>query len=111
MDETKSPEGDGEDQGADGQHYAAHHTGHLGQLHVIDFLCRLFLFRLHLQHIHSSFRNNNMECAGTLEHLMDGMKDHLKEGDGHGEEHPDVDHLDVRGDRQALGEAQETKRR
>ena len=52
-----------------------------------------------------------MECAGTLEHLMGGMKDHLKEGDGHSEKHPDVDHLDVRGDRQALGEAQETKRR
>ena len=111
MDETKSPEGDGEEQGADGQHHAAHHTGHLDQLHVIDLLCRLFLFRLHLQYIHSSFRNNNMECAGTLEDLMHGMKDHLKEGDGHGEEHPDVDHLDVRGDRQALGEAQETKRR
>ena len=111
MDETKSPEGDGEEQGADGQHHAAHHTGHLDQLHVIDLLCCLFLFRLHLQYIHSSFRNNNMECAGTLEDLMHGMKDHLKEGDGHGEEHPDVDHLDVRGDRQALGEAQETKRR
>ena len=110
MDETKSPEGDGEEQGADGQHHAAHHTGHLDQLHVIDLLCCLFLFRLHLQYIHSSFRNNNMECAGTLEDLMHGMKDHLKEGDGHGEEHPDVDHLDVRGDRQALGEAQEAKK-
>ena len=41
--------------------------------------------------------------------LVGSMKDHLKEGDGHGEEHPDVDHLDVRGDRQALGEAQEAK--
>ena len=41
---------------------------------------------------------------------MGGMKDHLKEGDGHGEEHPDVDHLDVRGDGQALGEAQEAKK-
>ena len=51
-----------------------------------------------------------MECAGTLEHLMDGMQDHLKEGDGHGEEHPDVDHLDVRSDRQALGKAQEAKK-
>ena len=38
------------------------------------------------------------------------MKDHLKEGDGHGEEHPDVDHLDVRGDRQALGEAKKAKK-
>ena len=40
---------------------------------------------------------------------MGGVKDHLKEGDGHGEEHPDVDHLDVRSDRQALGKAQEAK--
>ena len=40
---------------------------------------------------------------------MGGVKDHLKEGDGHGEEHPDVDHLDVRSDRQALRKAQEAK--
>ena len=42
---------------------------------------------------------------------MGGMKNHLKEGDSHGEEQPDVDHLDVRSDRQALGEAQEAKMR
>ena len=41
---------------------------------------------------------------------MGGVKDHFKEGDGHGEEHPDVDHLDVRSDRQALGKAQEAKK-
>ena len=41
---------------------------------------------------------------------MRGVKDHLKEGDRHGEEHPDVDHLDVRGDRQALGEAKKAKK-
>ena len=41
---------------------------------------------------------------------MGGMKDHLKEGDGHGEEHPDVDHLDVRSNRKALGKAQEAKK-
>ena len=40
---------------------------------------------------------------------MGSMKDHLKEGDGHGEEHPDVDHLDVRCDRQTLGKAQEAE--
>ena len=112
LDDPDSPEGDGEDQGANGQHQAAYRTGpgHLGQLHAVVLRCHLFLFRLHLQHIQSSFRSNK-ECAGTLEHLMGGMKDHLKEGNGHGEEHPDVDHLDVRGDRQALVEAQETKGR
>ena len=41
---------------------------------------------------------------------MSGIKDHLKEGNGHGEEHPDVDHLDVRSNRQALGKAQEAKK-
>ena len=40
---------------------------------------------------------------------MGGKKNHLKEGDGHGEEHPDVDHLDVRCDRQTLGKAQEAE--
>ena len=42
---------------------------------------------------------------------MGGMKGHFKEGDGHGEEHPDVDHLDVRSNRKALGEAEEAKMR
>ena len=43
-------------------------------------------------------------------HLVGGVKDHLKEGNGHGEEHPDVDHLDVRGDRQALGKAKKARK-
>ena len=40
---------------------------------------------------------------------MDGKKNHLKEGNRHGEQHPDVDHLDVGSDRKALGKAQEAK--
>ena len=50
MVETKSPEDDGEDKGADGQHEVAHH---LGQLNLHD-LCLLFLLlffpRLDIQH-------------------------------------------------------------
>ena len=42
---------------------------------------------------------------------MGGMKNYLKEGDGHGEEQPDVDHLDVRSNRKALGKAEEAKMR
>ena len=42
---------------------------------------------------------------------MGSMKNHLKEGDSHGEEQPDVDHLDVRSNRKALGKAQEAKMR
>ena len=41
---------------------------------------------------------------------MGGVKNHLKEGNSHGEEQPDVDHLDVRSDRQALRKAQEAKK-
>ena len=41
---------------------------------------------------------------------MGGVKNHLKEGDGHSKEHPDVDHLDIRSDRKALGKAQEAKK-
>ena len=98
MDETNNPEDDDEDNGADGQHEVAHHLWH-GDV----YLCLLFLFftRVDLQHIHTCFRNN-LWWFCILEHLMSGVKDHLKEGNGHGEEHPNVDHLDVRGDRQAL---------
>ena len=59
MVETKSPEDDGEDKGADGQHEVAHH---LGQLHLHDVVCLCLLFlllffpRLDIQH--SCFRNN-----------------------------------------------------
>ena len=42
---------------------------------------------------------------------MGGVKNHLKEGNSHGEEQPDVDHLDVRSNRKALGKAQEAKMR
>ena len=38
------------------------------------------------------------------------MYNHLEEGDGPGEEHPDVNHLDVGGDRQVLREPKKTKK-
>ena len=71
MDETNSPEGDGEDKGADGQYEAANYLGADGQyeaaydlgqiqLHDVARLCRLFLLlfvtRLDIQHF--CFRNN-----------------------------------------------------
>ena len=40
--------------------------------------------------------------------IIIGVKNYLKEWDGHCENHPDVDHLDVGRDRQALRETQET---
>ena len=38
------------------------------------------------------------------------MQRHFYEGDGHGEDHPDVDHLDVRSHRQSLSETQKTEK-
>ena len=109
MDETKSPENDGEDKGADGQHEVAHH---LGQLHLHDVirLCLLFLplFFPRLEIQDSCFRH---DFSFILEHLMGGVKHHLKKGDGHGEEQPYVDHLYVRSNRKALGKAEEAKMR
>ena len=109
MDETNSPEGDGEDKGADGQYEATYDLGQL-QLHDVVRRCRLFLLlfvpTLDIQHF---CFGNNFWCSFILEHLMDGKKNHLKEGNRHGEQHPDVDHLDVGSDRKALGKAQEAK--
>ena len=59
MDETKSPEGDGEDKGADGQYEATYDLGQI-QLHDVARLCRLFLLlfvpRFDMQHF--CFGNN-----------------------------------------------------
>ena len=52
-----------------------------------------------------------MACSWSIKHLIGGVQNHLEEGDGHGEQHPDVDHLDVRGDRKALGQSKETGRK
>ena len=36
------------------------------------------------------------------------MIDHFQEGDGHCEQHPNIDHLDVGGDRHALRESEKS---
>ena len=36
------------------------------------------------------------------------MVDHFQEGDGHCEQHPNIDHLDVGGDRHALRESEKS---
>ena len=42
--------------------------------------------------------------------LSESMQRHFYEGYRHGEDHPDVDHLDVRSHRQSLSEAQKTEK-
>ena len=42
--------------------------------------------------------------------LSKSMQSHFYEGYGHGEDHPDIDHLDVRRHRQSLSEAQKTEK-
>ena len=106
--ETNSPEGEYEDQRDDWQlelarkpHQDDACPGVLGLL----FLLVLIFSRLDLYHIHLC----GTKASFSLEHLLGGVLDHLKEGDGHCEQHPDVNHLDVRGGGQALREAKKTK--
>ena len=42
--------------------------------------------------------------------IISGVKDYLEEWDGHCENHPDVDHLDIGRDWQGLRETQKTSR-
>ena len=49
----------------------------------------------------------NLNLVAELVHH--GMKQDLSQGDQEAEYEPDIDHLDVRSDRQALGEAQEAE--
>ena len=100
--ETNNPEDDGEDEGSDGQQEVAcqpHHGGvHAvaGLVHLL-LLLLLLLSRLDSDYIHPLIETK-INCVGSLEHLVGGMQNHLKEGDCHREQHPDVNHLDVRGD-------------
>ena len=106
------------DQGADWQDELAGHLHHalhsLGILLFITLLFRRLLFSLFLvlsrldsDDAHSLVRTN-IACSWLLEHLIGCVQDHLKEGHGHREEHPDVDHLDVRRYCHCLRESEET---
>ena len=46
-------------------------------------------------------------CLLPLPGLPEGKDDNLQERNGHGEEHPDVNHLDVGGCEECLGYADE----
>ena len=95
--ETNNPEDDSEDEGSDGQQEVARQP--LNTLAPLrHLLFPLFLLRLNLDHFHLLVETT-MDCIGLLEHLIGGMSDHLQEGNCHCEQHPDVNHLDVRGDR------------
>ena len=100
--ETNNPEDESEDQRSD-WHQATRQPDY-GGTHAVARL-RLLLGRL--DHIRPLIRTK-LSCSGLLEYLVGGVQDHLQEREGHCEEHPDVNHLDVRGNGKALGESQET---
>ena len=79
--------------------------------HPVPGLAGLLLLQLHSRlNPNDSLIRTNMRCSSN-KHLIGGVQNHLEEGDGHGEQHPDVNHLDVRGDRKALGQTKETGRK
>ena len=99
LDKTYNREGGCEDKGGDWQDEPPcqdHAPVLLGLIFV------LVVSREDLHHIH-------LRGSWSLEHLIGGVKEHLHEGNSHCEEHPDVDHLDIRGHLQALGESQKSK--
>ena len=72
---------------------------------IVFFLHRLLasISRCHLDQISTLLMS-------LLTLLSKSMQRHFYEGNGHGEDHPDVDHLDVRSHRQSLSEAQKTEK-
>ena len=110
--ETNNPEDEREDERANGQHEAAYQA-HQVAAHALTGLGLLLLLllvgRLDSDHVHP-FIKTNMTGSGLLEHLVSRVQDHLQEGDCHREQHPDVNHLDVRSDGKALGKSQKTTR-
>ena len=96
--EANNPKDEGEDEGGNGEHEAACQPHHVVDHALGLLLLLLLLSRLESDHVHPVIRTK-MSCSGLLEHLIRGVQDHLQEGDCHREQHPDVNHLDVRGDR------------
>ena len=100
-DQTYYPEYDGEKEGDGGQEEAAHHTHPGGEGPGLGHLQGRVVHRFHPD------VGGELGRAGSLHHLGAGVQGHLQEGDSQREQHPDVNHLDIGGDRQALGDAKE----
>ena len=105
LNETNNPKDQSKDQRAGGQHQPPRQP-HRGAQHLL-LLIRL-LGCLDRDHIDLPF-GTEMTHPWLLERLICGMHDHLQERDCHCEEHPNVNHLDIRGDRQTLRQTQETE--
>ena len=104
LDEPNKPEDDAEQEGADGQDEAACHP-HLACAHNRHLpILLLSVSRLHPDHANLVV-STKVGRTRLLEDLVEGVEDHLKEGDGHCEHHPNVDHLDVICDWQCLRES------
>ena len=70
---------------------------------MLVFLRVEMIRRLHLVHPATG-------STGSLGPLPAGVKDHLQERNRHREQHPDVNHLDIGGDWQTLGDPEESKK-
>ena len=110
LDYTDNPEDQCEDQRADGEHHAACHP-HQGEANLVVGLTLVLLLHLHLlllrrldlDHTHPLIKNRR-----SFEHLIGGVHNHFQKGNRHRKQHPDVDHFDVGGDGEALGETHKT---
>ena len=105
-DYTNNPEDQCEDQRADWEHHAACHPHQGGAYLVVGLTLLLLILHLHLllRRLDLDHTHPLVKARRSFEHLIGGVHDYLQEGNRHRKQHPDVDHLDVGGDRKALGE-------
>ena len=113
-DYTDNPEDQCEDQRADWEHHAACHPHQGGAYLVADLTLLPLLLHLHLllhRRLDLDHTHPLVKSRRSFEHLISGVHDYLQEGNRHRKQHPDVDHLDVGGDRKFIGETNKTTKK
>ena len=86
--ETDGPEDGGEEGGNDGEQEAAHHCHPGREDPGLGLQVRL------VRRLHPAV-GGELGQAGSLHHLGAGVQGNLQEGNGHREQHPDANHLDI----------------
>ena len=103
FDQANNPESEREDEGANGQDQATWQPQQSG-------FCAITCFRhLLIPQFVNRLDPDDSHLSWSLKHLSGGVKNHFQERYSHCEQHPDVDHLDIRRNSQTLGKSQKTK--
>ena len=107
LNEANNPEGDCEDEGADRQQKVAGQS-HQGRARGGACFRCLFFLQLVDRLDPDQSDLSLWPRIRSPEYLIGGVKDHFQEWHRHSKKHPDINHLDIGSDRQALGKSQKT---